>query len=72
MDQGLFWNEKAKLPFRSLEYYFGWLKSNLPAATEDYALGEQLFREMLWDTERVDISLNEEAKVAEAPVIPPI
>ena len=36
-----------------------WLKSNLPNATEDFALGPDLFREMLWDTERVDISLEE-------------
>ena len=36
-----------------------WLKSNLPDATEDFALGPQLFKEMLWDTERVDISLEE-------------
>jgi len=36
-----------------------WLKSNMPDATEDFALGPDLFREMLWDTERVDISLEE-------------
>jgi uncharacterized protein (DUF885 family) len=36
-----------------------WLKSNLPNATEDFALGPELFREMLWDTERVSISLEE-------------
>ena len=36
-----------------------WLKSNMPNATEDFALGADLFREMLWDTERVDISLEE-------------
>jgi len=36
-----------------------WLKSNMPNATEDFALGPDLFREMLWDTERVDISLEE-------------
>jgi len=36
-----------------------WLKSNMPHATEDFALGPDLFREMLWDTERVDISLEE-------------
>jgi len=36
-----------------------WLKSNLPDATGDFALGPDLFREMLWDTERVDISLEE-------------
>ena len=43
-----------------------WLKFNLPAATEDYALGEQLFREMLWDTERVDISLDDLEEVGRA------
>jgi hypothetical protein len=37
----------------------GWLKSNMSGATEDFALGPDLFREMLWDTERVDISLEE-------------
>jgi len=36
-----------------------WLKSNMSTATEDFALGPDLFREMLWDTERVDISLEE-------------
>ena len=36
-----------------------WLKSNMPGATEDFAMGPDLFREMLWDTERVDISLDE-------------
>jgi len=36
-----------------------WLKSNMPGATEDFALGADLFKEMLWDTERVDISLEE-------------
>jgi uncharacterized protein (DUF885 family) len=36
-----------------------WLKSNMAGATEDFALGADLFREMLWDTERVDISLEE-------------
>ncbi len=36
-----------------------WLKSNLETATEDFALGPELFKQMLWDTERVDISLEE-------------
>ena len=36
-----------------------WLKSNMSSATEDFALGPDLFREMLWDTERVNISLEE-------------
>jgi uncharacterized protein (DUF885 family)/membrane-bound inhibitor of C-type lysozyme/uncharacterized membrane protein len=34
-----------------------WLESNRATATEDFALGPDLYREMLWDTERVDISL---------------
>ena len=36
-----------------------WLKSNMAGATEDFAMGADLFRQMLWDTERVDISLEE-------------
>ncbi len=36
-----------------------WFKTNLPNATEDFALGEDLFRQMLWDTERVDTPLDE-------------
>jgi len=34
-----------------------WLKSNLPTATEDFALGPDLYRQMLYDTERVEIPL---------------
>ena len=36
-----------------------WMTSNLPTATEDFALGPDLFKQMLWDTERVDISLEQ-------------
>jgi len=36
-----------------------WLQSNLPSATGDFALGPDLFRQMLYDTERVDIPLEE-------------
>ena len=36
-----------------------WLTENLSTATEDFALGPELFKQMLWDTERVDISLQE-------------
>jgi len=36
-----------------------WLKSNMPNATEGYALGADLYKQMLWDTERVDIPLEE-------------
>jgi hypothetical protein len=36
-----------------------WLQSNLASATGDFALGPDLFRQMLYDTERVDIPLEE-------------
>ncbi len=36
-----------------------WLKSHLPDATEDFALGVDLFKDMLWDTERVDIPIDQ-------------
>lgn len=36
-----------------------WLRSNLGTATEDYALGADLFRQMIYDTERVDIPLEQ-------------
>lgn len=36
-----------------------WLKSNSATATEDYALGAELFSQMIYDTERVDIPLAE-------------
>lgn len=43
-----------------------WLASNRDTATEDYALGAELYRQMLYDTERVDISLEELEAVARA------
>jgi uncharacterized protein (DUF885 family) len=36
-----------------------WLRGNLATATGDYALGADLFRQMIHDTERVDIPLDE-------------
>jgi hypothetical protein len=36
-----------------------WLISNRESATEDYALGPALFEQMIYDTERVDIGLEE-------------
>jgi uncharacterized protein (DUF885 family) len=36
-----------------------WLESNRESATEDFALGEELYLDMLWDTERVRITLDE-------------
>ncbi len=37
----------------------GWFEQQRETATEDFALGPELFRQMLYDTERVDISLQE-------------
>jgi len=36
-----------------------WLNSNLATATEDFALGADLFSQMIYDTERVEIPLAE-------------
>jgi len=36
-----------------------WLKSNRSTATEDFAIGRELFRQMVYDTERVSASLAE-------------
>ena len=43
-----------------------WLKSNLGTATEDYALGPELFRQMIYDTERVDVTLEELEAIGQA------
>ena len=67
-DEGL-QNEFTEANARAIEAMQGladWLKSNLPTATEEFALGPELFREMLWDTERVDISLQELEAVGRA------
>jgi uncharacterized protein (DUF885 family) len=49
-------NEDAIAAMRSLA---GWFAANLPKASDDYALGAELYSAMLWDTERVDITLEE-------------
>jgi len=36
-----------------------WLKANLATATEDYAIGPELYSQMVYDTERVSASLAE-------------
>ncbi len=41
-----------------------WLESELPRATENFALGPEKLKQMLWATERVDISLDELEKIA--------
>jgi hypothetical protein len=37
----------------------GWLEEQLGEATEEFALGEELFRRMLWKIERVEMPLDE-------------
>jgi len=44
---------------RAMRDLADWLKANLETATEDYALGPELFSQMIYDTERVDITLAE-------------
>ena len=44
---------------RAMQELADWLRANLASATGDYALGADLFREMIYDTERVDIPLDE-------------
>jgi len=46
-----------------------WLKSNSAAATEDYALGAELFSQMIYDSERVDIPLAELAAIGQADLV---
>ena len=46
-----------------------WLISNMPTATEDFAMGADLYRQMLWDTERVDISLDELEAIGRADMV---
>lgn len=43
-----------------------WLESHADSVTEDFALGPELFAEMLWDTERVDTTLEELEAIARA------
>lgn len=40
-----------------------WFRAQRPRATDDYAMGAGLFREMLWATERVDVPLDELERV---------
>jgi hypothetical protein len=42
-----------------------WLGSELGRATDNYALGPEKFRQMLWSAERVDISLDELEKTGQ-------
>jgi len=43
-----------------------WLEANRDSATDDYALGPDLYRQMLWDTERVNTPLDQLEAIARA------
>jgi uncharacterized protein (DUF885 family) len=43
-----------------------WLEANRETATDDYALGPDLYRQMLWDTERVNTPLDQLEAIARA------
>ena len=48
-------NQEAAQAMKGL---VGWLDGQRPRATETYALGSELFRKMLYDTERIDVPLD--------------
>jgi uncharacterized protein (DUF885 family) len=51
---------------RAVDQVNGWLAQQKTTATEAYALGADLFREMLWATERVDVPLERLEAVGKA------
>jgi uncharacterized protein (DUF885 family)/membrane-bound inhibitor of C-type lysozyme len=51
--------EANKAAVAAMSELAAWLEANRDTATDQYALGPELYRQMLWDTERVDISLEE-------------
>jgi hypothetical protein len=53
-------NAEAVTALKSLDK---WLESELPRATDNFALGAEKFKQMLWATERVDVSLDELEKI---------
>jgi len=56
-------NAKAVTAMRELT---AWLESHRDTATDNYALGPELYRQMLWDTERVDTPLAQLEAIARA------
>jgi hypothetical protein len=48
---------------RALKGLDQWLESELPKGNDNFALGAEKFKQMLWATERVDISLDELEKI---------
>jgi hypothetical protein len=50
--------------FLAMQGLANWLEAQLPDATSDFALGPELFRNMLMATERVDVPLDELERIA--------
>ncbi len=51
---------------KAMQELTDWLESNRATASEDYALGTELFEQMLWDTERIDVPLEELEAIGKA------
>jgi hypothetical protein len=56
-------NDSAVAAMKGLS---AWLDSLRPTQSENFAMGPELFKEMLWATERVDTPLDELSKIARA------
>jgi len=59
-------NEACSEAVAAMRELTAWLESNRDSATDDYALGADLYRQMLWDTERVNTPLDQLAAIARA------
>ena len=59
-------NEANAAAIEAMAELRDWLMSNRETATEDYALGSERFAQMIYDTERVDVGLDELEAVGRA------
>lgn len=59
-------NEACSEAVAAMRELTAWLESNRDSATDDYALGADLYRQMLWDTERVNTPLDQLEAIARA------
>lgn len=58
-------NEANKKAIAAATNTGNWFKDQLKKSNDSYALGEELYKKMLWKTERVNISLDELQKIGE-------
>ena len=59
-------NEACSEAVAAMRELTAWLESNRDSATDDFALGADLYRQMLWDTERVNTPLDQLEAIARA------